>query len=239
MSTKANLDLGYVNKYMKLKFSMYLTSENKNVVGKIQFEGNDYIQFTPRPMITLEIFSEGDKKNTIWNANRILNFTKFSKFIFCKRLKEILENIKSEKDVYYLENGDLIINKEISSKMIEHIPVGQKMCTIMPTVVEDSQTHEKYEGIVFVINNSEYCNLTFEEAEYLYEYLLSIDIDTLSMTVINAYMTSNINQLINYVTNQGRIMHKGVMSKMKESINEIEKVRKQMSEKMKGEDNHE
>ena len=66
------------------------------------------------------------------------------------------------------------------------VKVSQKTCLFMPSVIEDEETKDQFEGVVFMINSPEnYCYLTFEELEYLCDTLDRLDFDTLTLQLIN------------------------------------------------------
>ena len=56
------MDLGNVNKCMKVKFSLILKSDNElpmnKLVSKFKMQGNEYIKFNPHPFVTIEITNE-------------------------------------------------------------------------------------------------------------------------------------------------------------------------------------
>ena len=59
---KASLELGKINKYLKMKFSIVIKSENfMPLINKFNIAGNDYLKVSPIPIVTLEIKSNVDK----------------------------------------------------------------------------------------------------------------------------------------------------------------------------------
>ena len=188
---KTTMDLGNVNKYLKLKFSLVIQSENfMPLLNKFNIGGNDYLKISPIPLITIEIKNNTERKED-WNPNRSICLSKVSKFIFCNRLKEIIEDFKKEKELFFYEGDSLRVNKNLSMKLREKgmVRVGTKVCVFQPVVVEDEESKEQFEGVVFMINSAEnYCFLTFEEMEYLASYLNRLDIDSLSLQCINTTM---------------------------------------------------
>ena len=191
---KTSMDLGNVNKFLKLKFSLVIQSENfMPLLNKFNIGGNDYLKVSPIPLITLEIRSNVDKKEE-WNPNRSICLSKVTKFIFCNRLKEIIEEFKKEKDLFFYQGETLCVNKELSMKLREKgmVRVGTKVCLFQPIVVHDEESKEQFEGVVFMINSAaNYCTLTFEEMEYLASYLRNMDIDSLSLQLINITFLCN------------------------------------------------
>ena len=184
---KTTLDLGRVNKYLKLKFSLVIKGEKYlPLLNKFEMNGNDYLKISPIAMVTLEIKSNADKKEQ-WNPNRSLCFSKVTMFLFCKRLKEIIHKFKSIKELFYYEgDNQLKVDKNLARDVMEYVLVGSKTCKFLPVVIEDEETNEQFEGVALLINSPEnYCFITFEEMEYLAYYLSKLDLDNLSLQVIN------------------------------------------------------
>lgn len=189
---KATLDLGRVNKYLKLKFSLVIKGEKYlPLLNKFEMNGNDYLKISPIPMVTLEIKSNADRKEE-WNPNRSLCFSKVTMFLFCKRLKEIIHSFKAIKELFYYEGDRLTVDKNLAHKVVEQAKVGSKTCMFLPIVIEDEDTHDLFEGVVLLINSADnYCMMTFEEMEYLAEYLSKIDLDSLSLELINTVVMTH------------------------------------------------
>lgn len=189
---KASIDLGRINKYLKMKFSIVIKSDNfMPLISKFNISGNDYLKISPIPIITLEIKSNVDKHEE-WNPNKSISLSRITKFIFCKRLSEIIESFKKEKDLFYYEGDTLKVNKDLATQIKEMVKVGTKICAFQPIVVEDEESGDLYEGVVLMINSADnYCYLTFEEMEYLVDYINTIDLDNLSLQMINTVTICN------------------------------------------------
>ena len=184
---KVNLELGKVNKYMKLKFGIVVKSEQQHMqlMNKFSISGNTYFKVNPYPTVTIEISSNVDK-NEAWNTNRSITLNKMSRFQFVKRLKTIISSFTEIKNLFYYQNGRLCIDKSIEGSIRDMVKVSQKTCLFMPSVIEDEETKDQFEGVVFMINSPEnYCYLTFEELEYLCDTLDRLDFDTLTLQLIN------------------------------------------------------
>lgn len=185
---KIIVDLGYVNSYIKIKFGLIVKNEQykQNLISKFDFSGNQYIKISPIPTITLEI-STGNK-NEPWAPNRTLSLSKINIYLFTKRLEEVLNHLKSEKNMFYLDEfGELILNKELASKSRETIELGSKFVCFQPFVVKDKK--DSYEGCVMMINDATYpAFMTFEEMQYLITYLRNIDLDNLAINVLNTQL---------------------------------------------------
>ena len=184
---KVNLELGKINKYMKLKFGIVVKSEQQHMqlMNKFSISGNTYFKVNPYPTVTIEISSNVDK-NEAWNTNRSITLNKMSRFQFVKRLKTIISSFTEIKNLFYYQNGRLCIDKSIAGSIRDMVKVSQKTCLFMPSVIEDEETKDQFEGVVFMINSPEnYCYLTFEELEYLCDTLDRLDFDTLTLQLIN------------------------------------------------------
>ena len=184
---KVNLELGKVNKYMKLKFGVVIQSEQQHMqlMNKFSISGNTYFKVNPYPTVTIEISSNVDRHEE-WNANRSITLNKITRFQFVKRLKTIISSFTEIKNLFYYQNGRLCIDKSIAGSIRDMVKVSQKTCLFMPSVIEDEETKDQFEGVVFMINSPEnYCYLTFEELEYLCDTLDRLDFDTLTLQLIN------------------------------------------------------
>ena len=189
---KASLELGKINKYLKMKFSIVIKSENfMPLINKFNIAGNDYLKVSPIPIVTLEIKSNVDKHEE-WNPNRSISLSRMTKFIFCKRLSEIIDNFREINDLFYYEGETLKVNKELAFKVKEIVKVGTKICMFQPIVVVDEESGDLYEGVVFMINSADnYCYITFEEMEYLKDYLAKLDLESLTLQMINTVVACN------------------------------------------------
>ena len=155
------------------------------LMNKFSISGNTYFKVNPYPTVTIEISSNVDK-NEAWNTNRSITLNKMSRFQFVKRLKTIISSFTEIKNLFYYQNGRLCIDKSIAGSIRDMVKVSQKTCLFMPSVIEDEETKDQFEGVVFMINSPEnYCYLTFEELEYLCDTLDRLDFDTLTLQLIN------------------------------------------------------
>ena len=193
---KVNLELGKINKYMKLKFGIVINSEQSNLqlLSKFSMNGNTYFRINPYPMVTIEISSNTDRGEG-WNSNRSVTLNKMTRFQFVNRLRTIIKSFKEIKSLFYYQNDKLCIDKDIANSIRDMVKVSQKTCLFMPSVIEDEETKEQFEGVVFMINSPDnYCYLTFEELEYLCDTLNRIDFDAITLQLIN--LISNYNNKI-------------------------------------------
>lgn len=184
---KVNLELGKINKYMKMKFGVVIKSEQQHMqlMNKFSISGNTYFKVNPYPTVTIEISSNVDR-NEAWNTNRSITLNKMSRFQFIKRLKTIIHSFTEIKSLFYYQDGKLCIEKSIAENIRDMVKVSQKTCLFMPAVIEDEETKEQFEGVVLMINSPDnYCYLTFEELEYLCDTLERLDFDTLALQLIN------------------------------------------------------
>ena len=194
---KINLELGKVSKGMRLRFSLILDSElgpqhkNFNLVSHFKIDGNEYLRLNPHPFITIDI-SDTFGKNEIWNANHVVNLNHFSKMKLESRLNVIIRNFQI-KDLFYYDNfNHLKVNPEVNNR-IKQMPfvIGNKNCQIQYIVIHDEKEQDsEYEGVVFMINSADnYCYLTFDELNYLYYILRSINMTELSLQLMNYYQS--------------------------------------------------
>lgn len=184
---KVNLELGKVNKFMKLKFGLVIKSEQQHMqlMNKFSISGNTYFKVNPYPTVTIEISSNVDRHED-WNSNRSITLNKISRFQFVKRLKTIIKSFTEIKSLFYYQGGKLCIDKSIAESIRDMVKVSQKTCLFMPAVIEDEETKDQFEGVILMINSADnYCYLTFEELEYLCDTLDRLDFDTMTLQLIN------------------------------------------------------
>ena len=190
---KATIEIGRVNKMMKIKFGLIIQSEEISkfkptpIVSKFNFGGNDYLRINPNPYVILDISSYMDKGES-WSSNRTVTLNRYYLFRFLQGLKKLISNFQTYKNLFYYQNNELIVNNAVADSIMISIPTASnKTIMIRPCVVpdEESTTNRVYEGCVFYINNMEnFAYLTYTEMEYLFYELSKIDMSTLSMQVI-------------------------------------------------------
>lgn len=185
---KINMELGNVNKWMKVKFSLILKSENElpinKLVSKFKIDGNEYIKFNPHPFITIEITNESEKKEG-WSNNRIITLNKFNLFRMITVLNKFINRFIEVEDLFYYENEILYLNNEVADKEEQLIRISNdKVIKIKPFVISDEEG--MYEGCILFINSMDnYCKLTYEELKYLYYLLSNINMESLSLQLMD------------------------------------------------------
>lgn len=190
---KATIEIGRINKMMKIKFGLIIQSEEIGkfkptpIVSKFNFSGNDYLRINPNPYVILDISSYMDKGEA-WSSNRTVTLNRYYLFRFLQGLKKLIGNFQTYKNLFYYQNNELIVNNAVADSIMISIPTANsKTIMVRPCVVpdEESNTGRVYEGCVFYINNMEnFAYLTYTEMEYLYFELTKIDMSALSLQVI-------------------------------------------------------
>ena len=190
---KASMDIGRINKMMKLKFELIVMSDNDEkyphlrLINKFNYCGNDYFRINPNPFIVIDITSYMNKKDG-WNTNNTVTLTRYYLFRFIQGLRKLIMDFKSNKELFFYRNQELIVNNYISEQIKIAVPVsGNKTILMKPCVVpdEESTTGNVYEGCLFYINSMEnFAYLTYTEMEYLLYELMNIDMNTLSLQLI-------------------------------------------------------
>ena len=175
---KATIEIGRINKMMKLKFGLIVRPDESSVfktqplVSKFSFGGNDYIRLNPNPYIVLDISSSYTTKGESWSTNQTVTLNKYYLFRFLQALKKFINDFQTHKNLFYYQNQELVVNNVISDTISISIPTsGSKTIMMKPCVVpdEESSTGNVYEGAIFYINNMEnFAYLTYTEMEYLY-----------------------------------------------------------------------
>ena len=198
---KASIEIGRVNKMMKIKFGLVIKSDEETkfkankLVSKFSYSGNDYLRINPNPYIILDITSFMDKGEG-WSSNRTVTLNRYYLFRFLQGLKRLINDFHNCKNLFYYRSDELVVNNSVADSITISIPTaGSKTILMKPCVVpdEESSTGNVYEGCIFYINNMEnFAYLTYTEMEYLFYELSKIDMNTLSLQLITI-----VNQLEN------------------------------------------
>lgn len=181
---------------MRLKFSIIVEDDTPNnfnqIVKKFKYLGNDYLKVNPKPFITIDITSKLDKGEE-WTSNRTVNINRMGLFLIKTSLERLVRNFIQVKNLYYMDKGKLILNKEEAQRIMETITCGNKAIRIQPCVVpsDDENSDDVYEGCAFFINRMEnFAYLTYTELCFLLHELKNINMNQLSMeliTIVNQY----------------------------------------------------
>lgn len=187
---KGSIELGRINKTMKLKFNLILDSNDDNFMNKLirkfSLNGNDYLKLNPHPYATMDISSSSDKGEE-WSSNKSVNLNRKSIFFMIDAITDMINNFTISNLFYYDTNKKLTLRKEVASTVTRNIPCGTgKVCRFQHCVVPDEDNpNMDYEGVVFMINHPEnYCYLTIDELKFLRFELNKIDLTTLSILLI-------------------------------------------------------
>ena len=185
---KSSIELFKVHKSFKVKYSLIVeedkSSKFPNMINKFSMLGNEYLKIIPHPFITIDIQSRADK-NEGWNSNLSFNMNRKELYFISIRLKKIY-NAFQVKDLFYSTNGKLEVNKERAYELREVFVCGGKTIWIQACVVENDEDHMSYEGVFMSINTIDnFTYLTYSELGYLAYELSKIDIDSLTLQMIN------------------------------------------------------
>lgn len=192
---KATLEIGKINKTMVLKFGLIVKPDKDKmdkfnhllVEAKFNINGNEYYKFKPNPFITIDI-TKGGEKGDGWNSNQTVNLNRFKLFEFLKKLKVLLENFKKRKDLFYYSDKDnsLEVDRRVSTEILLDMQTTNKHIRMIPCVVESDDINPVfYEGCIFAINTLDnFCYLTYEEMEYLYYELSHVNMNLLSISLM-------------------------------------------------------
>lgn len=207
---KVSMELCRVTKHLKLKFGLVIKGNDPNsipIVSNFEKDGNSYVTVIPYPFITVDI---SNKKEKEWNPNQSFNISGMTKFLFTKRLREIKNEFKEEKKLFYERDGSLYVDKSLAMKHKKLVPVGKgKTCLFIPVVVEDEDTGDQYEGISMMINTPDnYSNITFEEFEFLIDFIERTDLAALTMQFINMEFLMGLQKSMHIETDD---LKKGIM----------------------------
>lgn len=202
---KCYIDMGKINKYMRIKFNIIVEDDigtnkfaNKTkCIDKFSYAGSKYLKLSPRPYITIDICESKDK-NDSWNSNLQVNLNKFVLFDLLRKLRSMINKFKI-KDMFFIKNNHLHVNTESANSNCEFVKTPNKIIKLLHCVVKDEDNIElEYEGICFMINSIDnYCFLTYTELEYLYYELSKINMTELSMQLLNAYLITEKHKIRN------------------------------------------
>lgn len=202
---KAIVELGSINKQMKLKFNMYITEDvmikqemtQREIVSMFEMGGNHFFKMTPHPYLVIDISNSTDRGDA-WNSNLTVNLGMNSMYLLQKKLKLILQGFQ-EKDLFYKQRGKLTVDQSIASNFNQFVQTSNKMIRMVYAVVPDVENKEiEYEGISFMINTIDnFCLLTYNEIELLYYRLSKIDLHQMAIDVMNTYLLKRLESQLN------------------------------------------
>lgn len=190
---KATIELFKVHKSFKVNFSLITKDDNPNsfqkLINKFKYNGNEYVKITPHPFITIDITSRADKKEG-WSTNQSFNMNRKELFSFIMKLKRLIRNFVSHKSLfYYDQNGILRVNQQEANQLKETLIAGNKRILMQPCVVDSEEDKQRYEGMFLSINSIDYFTyLTYFEMQFLTQELDNIDINSLTMQLINSVL---------------------------------------------------
>lgn len=199
---KVTYSIGRINRYINLKFSITLrNSKGIDSIRKSIYNGNQYLFINGLyPSLTIELIDEvKDMSTKIWTTNRSVSLNRFNAIIFVDYARSLLSKFCELRNLFgYDENKRLIVNKDLAweNRKVIQTEYG-KTIMLLPSVVEDRDTHIQYEGVTFMINElSNYAMLTYQEFESMVNYIDRIDFDSLAIQLVNAALLMRSNKAI-------------------------------------------
>ena len=206
---KVSMELTRINKHLKIKYGLVIQGDANSIpiISSFENNGNEYLTITPYPFITIDI---SNRKEKDWNPNQSFNISGMTKFLFTKRLREISIEFRKEKNLFFEQEGKLYVNRDLAIAHKKLVPVGKgKTCLFIPVVVDDEETHDQYEGISMMINTPDnYSNITFEEFEFLIDFIERTDLSVLTMQFMNTTLLLNLQKALKCDTKE---LEKGIM----------------------------
>ena len=194
---KGSLELGKINKGMKLRFNLILKPEDTNFINqlikKFRLNGNDYLKLSPHPYLTIDISNMYDK-NEEWSNNRTVNLNQRGLFNMICGIDEMIKKFQIPNLYYYDNQKKLCVNIEVAKENAKNIICGAgKICRFQHCVVHDEESQEiDYEGVVFMINHPDnFCYLTIDELKFLCYQLSKIDLYQMSLSFITTALLLN------------------------------------------------
>lgn len=191
---RATIEIGRINKMMKLKFGLIIKPDEVSkfkapqLVSKFTYNCNDYLRLNPNPFIILDISSYMDKGES-WSSNRTVTLNRYYLFRFLQGLRKLINDFQTRKNLFYYQNNELVVDNSVADSITISVHTASNKTILMkPCVVpdEESSVDKVYEGCIFYINNMEnFAYLTYTEMEYLYYELTKMDMSVLSMQLIS------------------------------------------------------
>lgn len=159
----------YSKRDFSIKASVSNSFKNYNAVSGYRSKKDNLLRLQYRPKNSFII---GSKK--MINANIMLPMEEYYEFV--SALKKIYKAIRLE-DMYILDKSDkLVLNKKLSNEhIVSFMSYGKSLVMRADVVYIDGM---EYEGISFVLNQSEGFTLTYNELKKLHKLLKHIDIST-------------------------------------------------------------
>lgn len=198
--TKVSIEILRVSKGIKLKLALIVKDDEtpsnqkgqgkkKPLIDKFEIRGNEYIQITPYPFVTLDIASKKLNKSDGFNPNGYVNMNRRDLYIFTLASERLLRRFREEKALfYYNKENELSLDNQSAMKVQETFICGGKTLLLRPCIVEDSEFNKVFEGVVICINTMDnFGTMTASEFEYLVYELRQLDITSISIQLINMY----------------------------------------------------
>lgn len=186
---KCIIEYAKINKGMKLKFNIILKDDKQayglKLVDKFNLNGVDYLKINPHPYLTIDI-SSNNSKGENWSSNKTITLNQQGVFMAKRRLREVIDSMGTE-DLFVYVRDRLCVDKDIANELTTKFVTSNKHVLLRPVVVyDDDDPTIEYEGICLMINTVDnYCNMTLDEAEYLYDLLDRINLTETALSVIN------------------------------------------------------
>ena len=123
-------------------------------------------------------------KEKSWQDKESIFITSTNIFKFTKALKKARKWLYKYKDLYYYEDKDLLINKEVAKGLNIQLNLNGKIIVIQPTIIVKDDM--ELEGIVIYINKiSCPCKITVDKLDALYHILKRFDLYLAGLSIIN------------------------------------------------------
>ena len=117
---KATIEIGRVNKMMKIKFGLIIKSDDvgkfkaTHVVSKFNYIGNEYLRLNPNPYIILDISSYMNKGEG-WSTNQTVTLNRYYLFRFLQGLRKLITDFKNCKNLFYYQNNELKVDNSVAN----------------------------------------------------------------------------------------------------------------------------
>ena len=196
---KTSMLLCKIHKSLQVKFELILEDDpvavaHRKAMGwnaepaarKFRFNNNLYFRVQPHPFVTIDIASKADRKDG-WSSAYQVSLNQRTLFSFRKRLQELLDIFKEEKDLFYMyESGELVVDQRLAEKHRKLVNTGSKVIVLQACPVQDEENPNiYYEGCLLAINRLDvYTQMTYEEMEFLLDTLNHLSIGELAVQLM-------------------------------------------------------
>ena len=158
---------------------------NIPLLEKRDFKGSTTYYVSPSPFLIINIGSRVDEQEGMPENVRSCTINRKDLYFMVRSLTNFYAAFKKEEAMFFYDaNKHLQVNQSLAPKYNFHIPCGQKVVHVGPSVITVDNGSE-YEGCYFAINSLDnHVLLTYSELGYLIYELSHTNMEALSLQLI-------------------------------------------------------